>query len=496
MKPPINLAQQIVHDRLEHVTRRHFLKKCCTGLGAMFLADQGVTFGHQALSIERPASQPLAPLPPQFTGKAKRIIFLHMAGAPSQHELFDYKPELAKLDDQECPQEFLEGKKFAFITGVPKMLGPQFPFHQAGQSGQWISDRLPHFEQVIDEVCFIKSMRTDQFNHAPAQLLFQTGNANFGNPSLGSWVTYGLGSENQNLPGFIVLASGGKVPDAGKSIWGAGYLPSVYQGVQCRTKGDPVLYLSNPDGVSRHARREALDALNAINQQKFEEVGDPETLTRIAQYEMAFRMQMSASEVMNLDREPESIRQMYGAQPGQESFANNCLLARRLAEAGVRFIQLYDWGWDSHGASASEAINRGFKQKCESIDRPVAALLKDLKQRGMLDETLVVWGAEFGRTPMRENRGGSEMAFVGRDHNPAGFTIWLAGAGVKPGFSYGATDPIGYQAVENPVEVRDLHATLLHAMGFDHKSLNFEMQGLKQKLTGVKPAKVVEALFA
>jgi len=461
----------------------------------MWLAAQGAAFGKQPLYLPRSSTNPMAPLPPQFAPKAKRVIFLHMAGAPSQHELFDYKPELAKLDGQDCPKEFLEGKRFAFISGVPKMLGPQFPFHKAGKSGQWISDRLPYFEEVIDEVTFVKSMTTDQFNHAPAQLLFQTGQSRSGHPSLGSWVTYGLGTENQNLPGFIVLVSGGKVPSAGKSVWGSGFLPSVYQGIQCRSKGDPVLYLSNPDGVDRHMRRKALDTLNKLNQKAFEEAGDPETLTRISQYEMAFRMQMTASEVMNINEEPDYIRDMYGVEPGKESFANNCLLARRLAENGVRFIQLYHWGWDSHGAGKKEALNMGFKERCKEVDQPMAALIKDLKQRGMLEDTLVVWGGEFGRTPMRENRGGKEMELIGRDHNPGGFTIWMAGGGVKQGFSYGATDPIGYEATENPVEVRDLHATLLHAMGFDHNRLSYPLQGLNQKLTGVKPARVISDLF-
>ncbi len=492
----MNIAQQIVHDRLQHITRRHFFRQCSTGLGGMWLAANGASFAKSPLDISRSADAPLGPLPPQFPGKAKRVIFMHMAGAPSQHELFDYKPELEKLDGKDCPQEYLEGKRFAFISGVPKMLGPQFPFHKAGESGQWISDRLPHFEKVIDDVCFVKSMTTDQFNHAPAQLLFQTGQARLGYPSLGSWVTYGLGTENQNLPGFMVLVSGGKVPSAGKSIWGSGFLPSVYQGVQCRSKGDPVLYLSNPDGVSRHMRREALDTLNKINAKAFEDVGDPETLTRISQYEMAYRMQMSATDVMNIEEEPEYIKEMYGVQPGKESFANNCLLARRLAESGVRFIQLYHWGWDSHGAGASEALNEGFKSRCKEVDQPMAALLKDLKQRGMLEDTLIVWGGEFGRTPMRENRGGAEMKLIGRDHNPGGFTVWMAGGGVKPGFTYGATDPIGYQAAENPVEVRDLHATIMHAMGFDHQRLSFPLQGLDQKLTGVKKSKVVHDLFA
>jgi hypothetical protein len=418
-----------------------------------------------------------------------------MAGAPSQLELFDYKPDLHRLDGQDCPASFLEGKRFAFISGVPKMLGGQFPFHQAGRSGTWISDRLPHFERHIDDVCFIRSMRTDQFNHAPAQLLVHTGAPRFGSPSLGSWVTYGLGSENQNLPGYIVLVSGGKTPDGGKSLWGSGFLPSVYQGVQCRAKGDPVLYLSNPPGVSRDLRRRVLDTIGEVNRESHADAGDPETLTRVAQYEMAFRMQLHASDALDLSKEPERVHAAYGTKPGAESFANNCLLARRLAERDVRFIQLYHWGWDSHGASRSEALNLGFTDRCKEVDQPIGALLDDLKARGLLEDTLVVWGGEFGRTPMRENRGGQEMEFVGRDHHPGAFTIWIAGAGIKPG-SYGATDPVGYEITENPVEIRDLHATILHQLGFDHRTLNYPFQGLDQKLTGVKPARVIEEILS
>ena len=488
------ILNELAQARLSHQTRRHFLRHCTAGLGGAWLATAtGRAWGS---TVTHRPGEPLGPLPSRFAPRAKRVIYLHMAGAPSQLELFDYKPELQKLDGQDCPKEFLEGKQFAFIQGVPKMLGPQFPFHRAGQSGQWISDRLPHFEKVIDEVCIIKSMHTDQFNHAPAQLLLHTGNQNLGSPSIGSWVTYGLGTENQNLPGFIVLVSGGKTPSAGKSIWGSGFLPSVYQGVQCRSKGDPVLYLSNPKGLSTSLRRRALDALNEINREAYAESGNPETLTRIAQYEMAFRMQLHASDAFDLKDEPEYIHQLYGTQPGKESFANNCLLARRLAERGTRFIQLFDWGWDSHGASASEAIHNGFIRKCREIDQPVAALLTDLKQRGLLDDTLVVWGGEFGRTPMRENRNGTEMKLVGRDHNPGAFTIWMAGGGVQPGLAFGETDPIGFETVKNPVSPHDFQATLLHLLGFDHKKLTYPHQGLDQRLSNVtKPSRVVREIL-
>jgi hypothetical protein len=489
------LLQEYDHARLGAVTRRHFLRTCTTGLGAMWLASMAAAETTK-LDFARSPAEPLAPLPPQYPAKAKRVIYLHMAGAPSQLELFDYKPELARLNGQDCPPSFLEGKRFAFISGVPKLLGPQFPFHQAGKSGAWISDRLPHFEKHIDDVCFIKTMRTDEFNHAPAQLLLHTGSPRFGSPSLGSWVTYGLGTENQNLPGYIVLVSGGKTPDGGKSLWGSGFLPSVYQGVQCRAKGDPVLFLSNPEGVSRDERRRVLDAIGDINRHQHEQHGDPETLTRIAQYELAFRMQVSASDAMDLSKEPAPVHTRYGTKPGTENFANNCLLARRLVERGVRFVQLYHWGWDSHGASESEALGTGFPKRCLEVDQPIGALLADLKDRGLLEETLVVWGGEFGRTPMRENRNGQEMKFVGRDHHPGAFTIWMAGGGVKGGMSYGATDPLGYDIAENPVEVRDLQATMIRLLGFDHQKLSVPFQGLDQKITGVKSSRIIREVIA
>ena len=477
---------ELLFERLQHQTRRHFLQNCTTGLGAMWLATQTAQAkgGNDAFK-------------PQFPAKAKRVIFLHMAGGPSQLELFDYKPDLAKHDGKDCPQAFLEGKQFAFIQGIPKMLGPQAKFKQAGQSGHWISELMPNFTKVADQTCMIRSMKTDQFNHAPAQLVLHTGSQNLGFPSAGSWVTYGLGSENDNLPGFIVLVSGGKTPSAGKSVWGSGFLPSVYQGVQCRSKGDPVLYLSNPKGITAELRKRSLETLNEINRDQYEEIGDPETLTRIAQYEMAHRMQTHANEAFDLTKEPESVRSLYGSIPGQESFANNCLLARRLAERDVRYIQLFDWGWDAHGASKSEALNGGFLNKCKNIDQPIAALLTDLKERGLLEDTLVVWGGEFGRTPMRENRGGREMKLVGRDHHPGAFTVWMAGGGVKPGFSFGETDELGYEAVIDPVTPHDLHATTLKLLGVDHRRLTYPSQGLDMRLTNVtKHSHVVNDIIA
>ncbi|TWT36641.1 hypothetical protein KOR34_15800 [Posidoniimonas corsicana] len=484
------LQCEIGRRHLELATRRTFLKDCTTGLGALWLASQQAT----AAASSRSESGPLGL--PHHTPKVKRVIFLHMIGAPSQLELFENKPELIAYDGKDCPNEFLKGKRFAFIQGIPKMLGPQYPFAQYGESGAWVSDRLPMFAKHVDDVCFIKSMQTDQFNHGPAQLMVHTGQPRLGYPSIGSWVTWGLGTENEDLPGFIVLLSGGRQPRVGKALWSGGFLPSVYQGVQCRSQGDPVLNISNPSGESRQERRVLLDALTKLNQQSYNTFGDEETLARIAQYELAFRMQSAAPEAMDITQEPQQVRDSYGANPGAESFANNCLLARRLAERGVRFIQLFDWGWDTHGSNESEALNVGFRRKCKQIDQPISALLTDLKQRGMMEDTLVVWSGEFGRTSMRENRGGAEMRFVGRDHNPHAFTLWMAGAGVRAGYTHGETDPMGFSIVRDPVHIRDFHATLLHLLGLDHRRLSIPFQGLNQKLTGVKEARVVTEVLA
>ncbi|HBE67010.1 MAG TPA: sulfatase [Planctomycetaceae bacterium] len=489
----MNHEQHYRAEWLRLQTRRQFLSRSAAGLGTTWLAGQlAASEGSEPVDPgDSPANGGL-----HFPAKAKRVIFLHMIGAPSQLELFDYKPELVRFDGKECPQEYLEGQRFAFIQGTPQMLGPQFPFKQHGESGAWVSDRLPHFSKLVDKVCFIKTMQTDQFNHGPAQLMVHCGQPRIGYPSAGSWVTWGLGTENEDLPGFIVLLSGGRQPRVGNALWGGGFLPSVYQGVQCRSKGDPVLNVSNPNGVSRDVRRKAIDALADLNQMNHQEFGDPETLTRIAQYELAFKMQMTVPEAMDISDEPKTIHEEYGTEPGKESFANNCLLARRLVERGVRFVQLFDWGWDSHGSQESESLNAGFKRKCEAADRPMAALLTDLERRGLLEDTLVVWGGEFGRTSMAENRGGIATRFVGRDHNPNAFTFWMAGAGVKPGMSYGETDPMGYMPAENPVQLRDFHATLQHLLGIDHHKMTAPFQGLNQKLTGVKPARVIEEILA
>src|SRR6186713_1028982 len=407
------LFEEARKEVLRQHTRRHFLKESAMGLGALALGSLlnscGRNSSQHASNILFDPANPLAARPPMFPGKAKSVIYIHMAGAPSQLELFSYKPELSKLDGQDCPPSLLEGKKFAFIRGVPKMLGPQAVFRQHGQSGIWLSDNLPHLSTVIDDMAILNAVTTDQFNHAPAQLLMHTGAPRQGRPSIGSWVTYGLGTENQNLPGFVVLTSGGKFPDAGKSVWGSGFLPSVYQGVQCRGEGDPVLFIDDPKGMDRDLRKQSIDAINEVNQHQHEQYKDPETLSRISQYEMAYKMQIAAPEVMNINDEPQYIHDMYGTKPGEVNFANNALLARRLVERGVRFVQLFDWGWDSHGTDAQTAVDIGLINKCRSVDKAMTALILDLKQRGLLDETLVIWGGEFGRTPMQENREGKQM---------------------------------------------------------------------------------------
>jgi len=475
------------------VTRRQFLKHSQAGLGAialsMLLDGEGRAADRPAKSgpgqaLTAAADNPMVPRPPHFPARAKRVIYLHMSGGPPQQDLFDYKPTLVKHTMQPCPDELLKNQRFAFIKGHPKLLGTPYKFHQRGESGQSISDLLPHIGEVVDDIAVIRSMHTDQFNHAPAELFIFTGTPRNGGAAMGSWITYGLGSENQDLPGFVVLISGGTDPTGGKALWSTGFLPSVYQGVQCRTVGDPILYVSDPKGMDRADRRRTLDALRQLNEYELKEFGDPETLTRISQYELAYRMQMSVPDVMDIRQEPENIINMYGAQPGAASFANNCLLARRLVERGVRYVQLFDWGWDCHGTGAGDDIVVHLPQKCKDIDRPVAALLKDLKRRGLLDDTIVVWGGEFGRTSMNEARGGS--TFLGRDHHPHCFTLWVAGGGFKHGISLGATDDLGYQIAENPVTVHDLQATILHLLGLDAERFRFPYQGLQQRLIGVE----------
>lgn len=475
--------------KAQYNSRRHFLKKCTSGLGALAL---GSLMGCGQETRIAGESAFMAGQGPHFAPKAKSVIFLHMAGGPSHLELFDYKPTLQKLNGQDTPESLMEGKEFAFLKGTPKLLGPQANFAQHGESRAFVSDYLPEFAKMVDEVSFLKAMHTNEFNHAPAQLFMHTGSPRLGKPSIGAWSMYGLGSENKDLPGYVVLTSGGGAISAGKSAWGSGFLPTVYQGVQCRSQGDPVLFLSNPSSIDEHLRKKSIDAINQINQMEYEQAGDPEILTRIAQYELAFRMQSSVPETMNINDEPARIHQMYGTEPGKASFANNCLLARRLVEKGVRFVQLFDNRWDTHGVGAGNGVGAGMRRSCKAIDQPIAALLKDLKQRGLLEQTLVVWGGEFGRTPMMESRTGE--GFDGRDHHLAAFTMWMAGAGVKKGKVHGVTDEIGYYGIEGQTHVHDLQATILERLGFDHEKLTYEFQGRNFRLTDVHGKVINEIL--
>jgi len=473
-------------------TRRQFLVDSQAGLGAVALA---MLLGRIGRGAEPATANPLAPRSPHHAPKAKNVIYLHMSGGPPQQDLFDYKPELVKRHTQPCPDELLKNQRFAFIKGHPKLLGSPHKFRQHGECGAWVSELLPHFSTLVDEVVIEKSMQTEQFNHAPAELMLFTGEPRAGGASLGSWVTYGLGSENEDLPGFVVLISGGTDPTGGKALWSTGFLPTVYQGVQCRTVGDPILYVNNPKGMDREGRRHSLDALRKLNEFELERFGDPEILTRISQYELAFRMQMTVPEVMDLRREPERVLAQYGANPGGSSFANNCLLARRLVERGVRFVQLFDWHWDIHGTGAGDDIMVHLPKKCRETDRPIAALLKDLQVRGLLDETLVIWGGEFGRTSMNEERDGSKS--LGRDHHPHCFTMWMAGGGLKKGTTLGSTDELGYFVTEGAMPVRDLQASILHLLGLDPWTLTFPYQGLQQRLIGPEgDAKVRREILA
>jgi len=484
----MNHPEYLRRASVELQTRRFFLKTSLACIG-------GIALNGLLPRALADASAKVATSSKHHPAKARRVIYIHLAGAPSHLEMFDYKPELAKRDGQPCPDSFLKGKRFAFIKGVPNMLGPQCAFSQHGESGVWVSEHLPNLATQVDDMCFVRSMWTEQFNHAPAQLMMQTGFQIKGRPSFGSWAFYGLGTENQSLPGFVVLTSGGKNPDAGKTVWGSGFLPSIYQGIQCQTHGEPILFAKNPEGVSREQRRATIDAINDLNLRTATEFNDPETLTRINQYELAFRMQMSVPEATDVSNEPAHIHESYGTEPGKNSLANNCLLARRLCERGVRFVQLYDWGWDAHGDRDSTSLTSGIPRKMKVMDKAVGALLIDLKQRGMLEDTLVICGAEFGRTPMKENRGGRENPFAGRDHNASGFTVWLAGGGVKRGFSHGATDDFGLESIKDRVHVHDLNATLLHLLGFNHEKLTYTFQGRHYRLTDVD-GQVVKTILA
>jgi hypothetical protein len=490
-----SISEDLRLERVRFLTRRHFLRQSQIGLGALALSalvgtakpakGAGGAFEENALAVREPGSVP----------KARSVIYLHMSGSPPQQDLFDFKPKLVEFNMQPCPDELLKGQRFPFIKGHPKLLGTPYRFRPYGECGTVMSELLPGLSSVVDEIALIRSMWTDQFNHAPAELLLHTGSPRFGTASMGSWITYGLGSENQNLPGFVVLVSGDSDPSAGKSVWGSGFLPSVFQGVQCRTSGDPILYVNDPAGMTRDVRRRSLDALRRLNEMELAEFGDPETVTRISQYELAYRMQVAVPDVMDIAREPAHVHAAYGTQPGVTAFANNCLLARRLVERGVRYVQLFDWGWDMHGTASDNDLITGLPKKCRDVDQPIAALLRDLKQRGLLDETLVIWSGEFGRTSMNEARNGSKL--LGRDHHPHCFSMWLAGGGIKRGTTLGETDDLGYFITKDKVTVHDLQATVLTLLGLDPMRLAYAFQGLDQRLIGpTNDARVIRPILA
>lgn len=474
------MNQQQTHPLLT-TTRRHFFENCGVGVGKIALASLLAerASGNPANATE--SSSPFAAKPTHFPPKAKRVIYLFMAGAPSQLDLFDHKPKLAELEGQPIPPSVIKGQRYAFIQPDAAVLGPRFNFARHGESGAEISDVMPKLAEVVDDLAIVKSVHTDLFNHSPAQLFVNTGNGVPGRPSMGSWLSYGLGNEANDLPSFVVLKSGGSL-SGGAAMWSAGALPSVHQGVPFRSQGDPILHVSNPAGYDNQAQRDTLDLIRGLNQRRLEVVGDPEIETRINAYEMAYRMQLRAPELMDYAQERPETLEMYGAKPGdgKAAFANNCLLARRLAERGVRFIQVYHAGWDHHSN-----VEGGVRGQCRQTDQACAALIRDLKQRGLLEDTLVVWGGEFGRTPMVEASAALGRS-MGRDHHPQAFTMWFAGGGIQPGLTLGATDELGFNVVENPVHVHDVQATILHCLGLDHTKLSVPFQGLDVRLTGVE----------
>ncbi len=455
------------------VSRRQFLAGAGVGLGSAALGS--------LLANDLPATASGGRIAgPHFAPKAKRVIYLHMIGAPSHLDLFDDKPVLRKHDGEKCPEDLLKGRRFAFIGGEMALAGSSYRFQKHGRSGAEFSELLPHLAGVADDLCILRGMHTNEINHAPAQMFLHTGFGQGGRPSLGAWTTYGLGADNQDLPAYVVLLSG-PPGGAGTSLWGTGFLPSRYQGVQFRGSGEPVLFLNNPEGHSRQDRRQVLDAVRSLNEERLGLVGDPEIATRISQYEMAYRMQASVPELMDIAGESKATLAMYGAEPGRASFANNCLLARRLVERGVRMVQLYDSDWDHHGN-----LDKRLRAKTRDVDQPMAALVRDLKQRGLLEDTLVIWGSEFGRTPLRQGIDGSgTKTSPGRDHHKDAFTVWMAGGGVKAGITHGKTDEFGFSVVEGGVHVHDLNATVLHLMGLDHERLTFRYQGRDFRLTDV-----------
>jgi hypothetical protein len=474
-------------DCCNSVARRHFLKDCGIGLGKVALAS--LLGGPAALAAQEERRDPLATKKPHYPAKAKAVIHLFMAGAPSHLDLFDQKPKLKELEGKPLPPSIIGTQRFAFIRSDAGVLAPQFKFAKHGQSGMELSEMLPNLATVVDDVCFIRSVHTDQFNHAPAQIFFNTGFPQPGRPSLGSWAVYGLGSESKNLPAFVVMSTGSGI-SGGAANWSSGFMPTVYSGVRFRNSGDPILDVTSPAGVDARAQRDTLDLVGELNRKRLGELADPEIETRVASYEMAYRLQTSAPELMDLKGESKETLALYGiSDPSKASFARACLLARRMVERGVRFINIYHEGWDAHSDVAGN-----LRKNCGETDRGAAALVTDLKRAGLLDSTLVVWGGEFGRTPMVETNAALGRS-LGRDHHPHAYTMWMAGGGVKPGLQYGLTDELGYNVVENPVHVHDLQATILHLLGLDHERLTYRYAGRDFRLTDIH-GKLVKGILA
>jgi Protein of unknown function (DUF1501) len=496
-----SIHRQDRHRLVRDQTRRHFFGNCGVGVGAMALAsllNDRIAAPTRGAGVDRPGApgsreaDPLAARLGHFAARARHVIYLFMAGAPSQLEMFDFKPTLQELSGQPIPESFVKGRRFAFMDTFnkerPRLLGTRRKFSRHGQSGAWVSELLPHLATVVDELAFLPTVASDVFNHAPAKLFANTGSSQFGRPSMGAWTTYGIGSESTSLPGFVVLQSGPRGPRGGAVNWGNGFLPSAYQGVPLRSGGEPILDLSTPHGVSPTRQRRTIETVNRLNRTRLELTADPEIAARIHSYETAYRMQSSAPELIDLGSETVETLRMYGAIHGRASFANNCLLARRLVERGVRFVQLYHTDWDHHGGP-NQTLGKDLDRVCSEIDQPCAALIKDLKSRGLLDSTLVVWGGEFGRTPMGEIR-----ESIGRNHHIDCSTMWMAGAGVKPGITLGQTDELGFAPVDVPVHIHDIQATILHLLGLDHTKLTYRFQGRDFRLTDVGGNVITRAL--